>query len=246
MNPLETQMRSRALPVLSLAAAALLLVVSATFAIGSQVASGETPAVIPPPASVKHSTLSLAGIPQHNETLGSLRAPVKMLYFGDPQCPVCLEFHKQVLPALVRKYVRAGKLQIQWHGYVVIGPASATGDRFIAAAGRQGHLWDVLVDIMTNQGPENSGWLNTSLLEQIGDSIKGLDVGAAMAAASSPAIGRELVADTREGKSRGVVGVPSIFYGRRSGPLKALDSTKDAPVEFERPINRLLRSIDSR
>jgi protein-disulfide isomerase len=90
-----------------------------------------------PPATppIKLAKLSLAGIPQHNQTLGSLRAPVKMLYFDDPQCVICLEWHREVLPTLVRKYVRTGKLQIRWHGFAVIGPASVTGERFVVAAG---------------------------------------------------------------------------------------------------------------
>jgi protein-disulfide isomerase len=209
-------------------------------------ASGETVPATPPPTSVKLSTLSLAGIPQHNETLGSSRAPVKMLYFSDPQCPICLEFHKQVLPALVRKYVRAGKLQIQWHGFAIVGTASVTGDRFIAAAGRQDHLWDVLDDIMANQGPENSGWLNAPLLEQIGTSIAGFDLGAATAAASSSAIKQELAAEKQQGEDREIVGVPAILYGRRGGLLEFLRFDKFTPADFERPINRLLRSMDSR
>ncbi len=223
------------------------LLVAAMLAIGAQVASGET---VPtsPPTSIKHSTLSLAGIPQHNETLGSSRAPVKMLYFGDPQCPICLEFQKRILPALVRKYVRTGKLQIQWHGYAVVGRASVTGDRFIAAAGRQDHLWDVLDDVLANQGLENSGWLSAPLLERIGASIEGFDVRAAMFAAGSPAIKQELAAEKRQAKSRDVIGVPAIFYGRRGGALEFFDANpvSDTPADFERPINRLLRNMGSR
>jgi protein-disulfide isomerase len=197
-------------------------------------------------SSIKLSKLSLAGIPQHNETLGNPRAPVKMLYFDDPQCPVCLMWHTQVMPAMVRKYVRTGKLQIQWHGFAVIGPASIAGERFIAAAGLQNHLWNVLDDVMANQGEENSGWLNVSLLEQIGGSIAGFNGVAAMAAASSPAITQELVVDLQAGERRGVEGVPAIFYGRRGGSLRYLEFTEYTAADFERPINRLLRSIGSR
>jgi len=170
-----------------------------------------------------------------------------MLYFGDPQCPICLSFHKRILPALVQKYVRTGKLQIQWHGFAIIGPASVTGARFIAAAGRQDHLWDVLDDIMANQGPENSGWLSAPLIEQIGTSIEGFDVRAAMAAASSSVIKQELAAEKQQAKNLDVIGVPAIFYGRRGGPLKFLDANafSDPPADFERPINRLLRSTGS-
>src|SRR4029077_518783 len=62
-----------------------LLVATAMLAIGAQAASGETAPATSPPTPIEPSTLSLAGIPQHNETLGSSRAPVKMLYFSDPQ-----------------------------------------------------------------------------------------------------------------------------------------------------------------
>jgi protein-disulfide isomerase len=223
-----------------------LVVATAMLAIGAQAASGETVPATPPPTSVKLSTLSLAGIPQHNETLGSSRAPVKMLYFSDPQCSFCLEFHKQVLPALVRKYVKRGKLQIQWHGFAIIGPASVTGDRFIAAAGRQNRLWDVLDDVMANQGPENSGWLSAHLLEQIGTSIEGFDVGAAMAAASSPAIKQELAAEKQQAKKHDVTGVPTMFLGRRGGSLELMDTGNLTPADFERPINRLLHNMRSR
>lgn len=223
-----------------------LLVAAAVFAIGAQTASGETTPASSAPTSIKHSTLSLTGIPQNNETLGSPHAPVKMLYFGDPQCPICLEFQKQVLPALVRKYVRTGKLQIQWHGFAIIGPASVAGDRFIAAAGQQNHLWDVLDDIMANQGQENSGWLSAALLERIGALIPGFDVTTAMETASSSAIKKEVAADVQQGKSRGIVGVPAIFCGRREGSLKALKFAKYTPAEFERPINRLLREHEHR
>ncbi len=197
-------------------------------------------------SSIKASKLSLAGIPQHNETLGNPRAPVKMLYFDDPQCPICLEWHTQVMPALVRKYVRTGKLQIQWHGFAVIGPASVTGERFIAAAGLQNHLWDALDDVMANQGEENSGWLSVSLLERVGASIAGFNVAATLAAASSPAITQELAADVRAGERHRVDGVPAIFYGRRGGPLRYLEYTQYTPADFERPLNRLLRNIGSR
>lgn len=121
------------------------------------------------------------------------------------------------LPRDLRKYVRSGKLQIQWHGYAVIGPASVTGERFIAAAGLQNHLWDVLDDIIANQGEENSGWLNASLLEQVGTSIPGFNVAAAMADAGSPTITYELLVDVRRGNRDRLAGVPFIELGRRGG-----------------------------
>jgi protein-disulfide isomerase len=194
-----------------------------------------------PSAAVKSAALSLAGIPQHDETLGRLTAPVRMLYFDDPQSPISRMWHARVLPLLVRRYVKPGKLQIQWHGYAVIGPDSVTGERFTAAAGLQDHLWDVLDSLMVNQGEENTGWLNPLLLERIGESIPGLDVAAAMSEAGSPAISHELAMDRMQGDRAGLRGVPFMEIGRRGGRLRQLGYGVWTRRELEPPIDRLLR-----
>jgi protein-disulfide isomerase len=140
--------------------------------------------------------------------------------------------------------VRTGKVKIQWHAFTVFGPMSVSGERFIAAAGLQSHLWDVLDDVMANQGPENSGWLGIPLLERIGASIEGFDVEAAKVAISSPAIVQQVATNTRAGLRHGFDGVPSFLYGPSSGPLKPLPFAALTPADFEHPINRLLRRID--
>jgi protein-disulfide isomerase len=191
---------------------------------------------------IRLSRLSLEGVPQHNETLGYPRAPVKMVYFNDPKCPICLEWQQKVLPALVRKYARTGRLQIQWQGIVVEGfrPTSLFGERFIAASGLQNHLWDVLDDVMANQRGENSDWLNESLLEEVGAVIPGFNVAAAMAAASSRTIQRELESAERLFERYRQTGVPAILVGPRRGPLRVLEASSYTRAEYETAINRLL------
>jgi protein-disulfide isomerase len=202
------------------------------------------PDIVPAAPSIRPTRLSLKGVAQHNETLGNPRAPVKMVYFGDPQCRVCLQWQEAVLPALVRKYVNTGWLQIQWQGIEVIGPASLTGERFIVAAGLQNHLWNVLDDVMANQGEENSGWLNVALLEEVGASIRGLNGAAAMAAALSPATTGELDAAFRLFEGDHLTGVPAFLLGPRSGPLRTFEYSEFEPPEWERAINRLLPKRD--
>ena len=190
---------------------------------------------------LKPSRPLLAGIPQHNETLGSPSAPVRMLLFDDPQSPFSRMWQVQVLPVLVRKYVDTGELQIGWHGFAVLGPASVAGEDFIAAAGLQNHLWDTLDSIMIHQGQENSGWLNRSLLEQIGASIEGFNTAKALSEADSPRIAREISSDARVGEKDGITGVPFMMIGRRGEPLKQLGFADYTPAAFEGPIDRLLR-----
>jgi protein-disulfide isomerase len=189
---------------------------------------------------VKLSSLSLVGVEQHNEMLGSPTAPVRMVSFDDIQCPFCEEWHRNVLPTLVKRYVRTGKLQIQWRGFPVVGPDSVNGERFVLAAGLQDHLWDVLDGVFANQGVENSGWLTPALLEQIGSSIPGFNVPQAMADAGSRIVSQEAHADSQLGTRRNLQGVPSFLLGRRGQALRLLTVNSLTPTEFTRPITRLL------
>src|ERR1700728_477381 len=66
-------------------------------------------------ASVPTVTSELAGMPQSGNTLGIPTAPVVLIYFGDLECPFCREFTLDVLPTLISKYVKTGKLRIQYH-----------------------------------------------------------------------------------------------------------------------------------
>ncbi len=82
---------------------------------------------------VRVSRLSLAGIPQHNRVLGRRHAPVVMDFWGDPQSPYSRLFDRVVLPKLVARYVRSGKLQIRWRSFAVVGLESLEGEEFVFA-----------------------------------------------------------------------------------------------------------------
>lgn len=190
--------------------------------------------------ALERAKLSLKGITQHNKLLGNRDAPVRLVIFSDPQSPLSRLWQVRVLPALVKKYVRLGKLQIEWRAFTVLGSASLAGEDFIAAAGRQNHLWDVLDDVMANQGEENSGWLNRSLLETIGSVIPGFDVTKAVSVAGSRSVAQEIVSDEHMGQRYGLVGVPFVLLARRGRPLKPLDFGSYTPEAFEVRIHHLL------
>src|ERR1041385_1057415 len=71
-------------------------------------AGGKTPKV------VTEVTSLVGGIPQNGNTLGSPSAPVTMQYFGDLECPICRQFTEGALKPLIERYVRTGKLKIEY------------------------------------------------------------------------------------------------------------------------------------
>jgi protein-disulfide isomerase len=79
-----------------------------------------------------------AGIPEHGGVLGHPSAPVTVTEYVDLQCPICAEASRTTLPALVKDYVRTGKVKLQGRTLHFIGPDSVRAARVAAGAERQG------------------------------------------------------------------------------------------------------------
>ena len=56
----------------------------------------------------------LDGIPQTGSVLGKATAPVTMAYFGDLECPICKDFTLGALGPIIERWVRPGKLRIEY------------------------------------------------------------------------------------------------------------------------------------
>src|SRR3954454_24409449 len=95
-------------------------------------------------APAVHATALLQGIPQHGNALGRDDAPVTVVEYGDLQCPYCAAWSRQALPALIRDYVRPGKVRLVFDGPPFLGSDSQTALRAAIVAGAQGHFWDVV------------------------------------------------------------------------------------------------------
>src|SRR5436190_9410660 len=117
-----------------------------------------------------------SGIPQQGIVLGRPSAPVTMTEFADLQCPVCREYTARVLPALVRDYVRAGKVKMVFRDVAFLGDDSVTAGRAAAAAGAQRKLWQFVDAFYAEQGDENSGYVTDDFVRSIAEKVPGLDV----------------------------------------------------------------------
>lgn len=60
--------------------------------------------------------------------------------FADLQWGYCDEYSLQALPTLVRDYVRAGEVSMQFENLAFIGPGSVAAGHVAAAAAQQNKL----------------------------------------------------------------------------------------------------------
>src|SRR5256714_9278797 len=107
---------------------------------------------------------SLAGIPQHGDTLGKPTAPATVIVYEDPQCPFCRRWNAETLPTVLRDFVRTGRIKLVYRGVVIIGPNSVQGLRAIYAAANQNKLWNLVDALYARQGAENSGWITGTVI----------------------------------------------------------------------------------
>jgi protein-disulfide isomerase len=101
----------------------------------------------------------LQGIPQAGMILGDPRAPVRLIEFGDLQCPVCKAYAEEILPPIIENQVKKGQVRLDFRNLTIIGEESAIAGAAALAAGEQGRGWSYVELFYRNQGAEeNSGY----------------------------------------------------------------------------------------
>jgi len=209
--------------VLGAAAVVVAILVAVSSSGGGSTASTSSSASSSAVAGTQASRSLLNGIPQKGLTLGNANAPVRVLEFADLQCPFCRDYSLGVMPGLVQKYVRTGKVRMEFHALAFIGPDSVRAARVAEAAGRQNKLWNVADLAYHNQGAENSGWATDGKLRSIAAAVPGLDVKQVFAARNSAAVTAQLKAASDLATRSGVNETPTFLVGRGSN-LKAVDA----------------------
>ena len=113
----------------------------------------------------------LHGIPQHGTVLGDPKAKVRVIEYGDLQCPVCKGFSESVAPELIDQVVRKGTASYDFRQWPVIGAAPHTQSTIAAraalAASELGRYWNYVELFYRNQGAEESGYVTEPFLTAI-------------------------------------------------------------------------------
>jgi protein-disulfide isomerase len=164
------------------------------------------------------------GIPQDGLYLGSALAPVQMVMYIDLQCPFCQNYETTVMPTVIRKYVRTGKVRVKVEPWAFIGPDSTRGQHAMFAAAEQDKAWNFAEILYLNQQTENTGWLDDSMVAQAAASIDGLNVVKLFKDRNGSDVKQEANAVDASAKASNVTGTPTVFAGKTGGKLKLVGS----------------------
>jgi protein-disulfide isomerase len=220
---------------LVLLAAAIVLVVVLGGGSGSSGASGTT---LPDANAVLRE---FEGIPQQGFVLGKATAPVTLREYIDLQCPACRAFETAVMPAIIRRYVRPGKVKVEARVIAFIGPDSERGRKAAIAAARQNRLFDFTQLLYFNQGAENSGWLDDQMVADAAASIPGVDVKTLQEQADSSATTAQAVRFDDESRVDGVQGTPTLLAGKTGQKLTSLGSGVPSVQQLSTVLDRALK-----
>jgi protein-disulfide isomerase len=203
---------------------------------------GENPKTSP---AAKVVAALLNGIPQNGNTLGSPKAPVTLVYFGDLECPICKDFTLGALPTLIQKYVRTGKLKIEYRN---LETATREPETFktqqtaALAAGKQGKGWYYIELFYHQQGEENTEYVTEKYLQTLAQQVPGLNLASWTAARTDPTWANTLTSDAQAANNAGFTGTPSFQIGKTGGPVQKLEySSLTSPAGFEAAIEKLLK-----
>lgn len=186
-------------------------------------------------ASPAATESAFRGIPQSGIALGSPKAPVTMVEFADLQCPFCAQYHRDVFPTLLKRYIRTGKLRVELHLLRFIGPDSDRLARVAAAAAAQNRMWQFVGLAYQRQGQENSGYATQSF-------INGLAADAGLKRTSAGgAAAQQVSRSERIAKTLGINETPSFLIGPTGGPYKRLVPQELRPDAFVPAIQQELR-----
>lgn len=152
----------------------------------------------------------LAGIPQRGTVLGERDADVRIVEFGDLQCPACAQYAETQIPSVIDGPVKSGDAQIEFVNFVIIGPDSDVAARAALAASEQDRYWEFVELFYRNQGQENAGYVTDEFLTDIARAAGVEDIEAWNAARDDPRWNEQLAETQSEASTLGIQSTPSV------------------------------------
>ena len=137
---------------------------------------------------------------------------------------IAQQFEVQVMPTVISRYVRPGKVRVDARLLAFIGPDSERGRDASIAAGEQRKLFNYTQLLYLNQGPENSGWLDDDMVTSAAASIPGMDVPKLLDDRNSSAVDAAASRFDDQAAADNVRQTPTILIGRTGATPRAVSA----------------------
>jgi protein-disulfide isomerase len=177
------------------------------------------------------------GIPEKGIDLGGASNVPTLVEFVDLQCPFCARFDRDVLPTVINRYVRPGRVRIELRTLAFLGPDSVRAANAVAAAAAQDRLWPFVDRFYAAQGVENSGYVTDGFIRDVARGIPGLDPAPLLRAGA----GTAAVSQARaQAMAAGIVSTPSFLVGPTGGALRRVQLDSLDPGAFGKVLDAAL------
>lgn len=171
----------------------------------------------------------LAGIPQEGQTLGASTAPVTMQLFADLEDNDSQRWFLELLPAIIRKFVRTDILKIEYRAFKTntIGSETFVKQQAAAlAAGAQDKLWNYAYTFYYEQGKEYTPYVTESYLDNIARQVPALNIKQWDTDRNAYPRIEQVVEEDQQGRAEGNHVTPAYRIGRTGGALKNFVGSK--------------------
>lgn len=164
------------------------------------------PPPLPPPTPTRTSGSSTS----------NPKAPILVEEYGDFQCPACGMFARGTLKQIQDKYVKNGTVKFVFHYFAFIGEESIRASEAAECANEQGKFWEYYDTLYNHQAGENQGAFSADNLANFAQQLE-LDMNQFNTCLTSDRYRDKVMADIKEGQTRGVTQVPTLFInGQKS------------------------------
>jgi protein-disulfide isomerase len=183
----------------------------------------------------------LRGVPQGGTVLGDPKSGVRIVEYGDLQCPICREFSIRTVPGLIDGVVREGRASLDFRQWVVIGrephAQSTLAAKAALAAAEQDRYWNYVELFYRNQGAEESGYVTDDFLTAIAKGAGLHDIRRWNRDRRDPRWDAALARTNAEAAELGFTGTPSVVVegpgGRETLGVPTLEDVEAAVQAVE-------------
>lgn len=203
-----------------LAGGALVLALIAALVAADRWNADEAPTIVVPAGG-------MPDLPIDGRVIGEPNAPVKVIEYGDYQCPGCGFFARELEHRLIDDYVSTGQVSFEYRDFAFIGDDSVRAAEAAFCALDQGAFWPYHRTLFLNQDGENEGAFRESRLRAMAERLN-LDTARFEQCLGARSYQDEIEATRQEARALGISGTPSFVINGTLIEYRGYDSVAAA------------------